>query len=106
MIGNLMPFKDKMIMEGFNRVRMATFRDAEFMSIVLTVTWLSVQTPTTCIIGVLQDTVIRVKCTWAPRALKSSSLSLNAFHSSASISVSLTRVLTIKRTWNALTCCP
>ena len=48
MIGNLMPFKDKMIMEGFNRVRMATFRDAEFMSIVLTVTWLSVQTPTTC----------------------------------------------------------
>ena len=52
MIGNLMPFKDKMIMEGFNRVRMATFRDAEFMSIVLTVTWLSVQTPTTCIIGV------------------------------------------------------
>ena len=29
-----------------------TFKDAEFMSIVLTVTWLSVQTPTTCIIGV------------------------------------------------------
>ena len=29
---------------------MATLSDAEFMSIVLTVTWLSVQTPNTCII--------------------------------------------------------
>ena len=33
-------------------VRMATFNEAEFMSMVLTVTWLSVQTPTTCITGV------------------------------------------------------
>ena len=88
-------------------VRMDTFR--EIIGIALTVTsktWLSVQTPSTCIIGVSKDIITRVKCTWAPRALKSASLSLNAFHSSASISVSLTRVLTIKRTWNALTCCP
>ena len=33
-------------------MRISTFRDADLMSIVLTVTWLSVQTPTTCIIDV------------------------------------------------------
>ena len=39
-------------------VRMTTFREAAFMSIVLTVTWLSVQTPTTCVIGVTNTIAI------------------------------------------------
>ena len=48
MIGNLMPFNDKMVMEDvINEYEIATLREAEFMSIVLTVTWLSVQTPNT-----------------------------------------------------------
>ena len=42
-------------------VRMATLSDAEFMSIVLTVTWLSVQTPTTCIIGVTIPIIVSVR---------------------------------------------
>ena len=60
---------------------------------VLTVTWLSVQTPTTYITGVTIVIVIsilgRINLTWAPMALKSVSLSLKDFHSSASSSVSL-----------------
>ena len=48
MIGNLMPFNDKMVMEDvINEYGIATLREAAFMSIVLTVTWLSVQTPNT-----------------------------------------------------------
>ena len=48
MIGNLMPFNDKMVMEDvINEYEIATLREAAFMSIVLTVTWLSVQTPNT-----------------------------------------------------------
>ena len=43
-----MPFNDKMIMEDvINEYGIATLREAAFMSIVLTVTWLSVQTPNT-----------------------------------------------------------
>ena len=40
---------------------MATLSDAEFMSIVLTVTWLSVQTPNTCIIISIIATFITVR---------------------------------------------
>ena len=67
---------------------LTTFRDADFMSIVLTVTWLSVHTPTTCIIGVIISERQKSQ-TWAPMALNSVSLSLKDFHSSASSSVSL-----------------
>ena len=49
MIGNLMPFKDKIVMSDAIIIEygIVTLREADFMSIVLTVTWLSVQTPTT-----------------------------------------------------------
>ena len=56
------------------------------MSIVLTVTWLSVQTPTTCITDVTIAIIISVNLTWSPMSVN---LSLNDFHSSASSSVSL-----------------
>ena len=42
-------------------MRISTFRDADLMSIVLTVTWLSVQTPTTCIIGVTIQIIVSVR---------------------------------------------
>ena len=60
MIGNLMPFSDMIRSVMMRTMRMTTFRDAEFMSIVLTVTWLSVQTPTTCVIEVTIAIVISV----------------------------------------------
>ena len=83
MIRNLMSFSDLVIPV---MVRTTTFREAEFMSIVLTVTWLSVQTPTTCITDVTIAIIISVNLTWAPMSVN---LSLNDFHSSASSSVSL-----------------
>ena len=74
-----------------------TFSSAEFMSIVLTVTWLSVHTPTTCTMcKVKTNTVCTVlseseppKPTWAPMALKSESFSLKSLHSPASSSDNL-----------------
>ena len=66
MIRNLMSFSDLVIPV---MVRTTTFREAEFMSIVLTVTWLSVQTPTTCITDVTIAIIISVNLTWSPMSV-------------------------------------